>query len=244
MSHFGPSLSHLGPILGASGTVPHGFHPPSGKARAGVPDHSQGSLDATRTPRRAHLLVCLLLACGGGDSNEPDDPFPDASGVFEIEGTFDDLPASSISFTGTLELTQASQQSGALQGSIAILADLSGDVFNVNDESLSGASVSPSGVITFSATGGTSSWTFTGTLSGDRINGGRHTLSGDENFSGPWSGQKAQGVPSLPNRARWRSRSINCASGFTPNASSVDTGEPSGLSGVHSTNHNLNQLVG
>jgi hypothetical protein len=150
------------------------------------------------------LLACLLVACGG-DSNGPGDPFPDASGIFDVEGTFDDLPEATNSFSGTLTLTQASRESGTIEGSIALLVDLSGDVFNITDESLSGASVSPSGVITFTVAGtGSSTWTFTGTLSGTgtHITSGRHTLSGTEdNFSGPWTGAKAQGSAVAATRA-------------------------------------------
>ena len=114
------------------------------------------------------------------------------AGVYEIEGTFDDLPAIEASFEGTLELTQASQESGTLEGSIAILATLGDEIFNVSDDALASARVSPSGVISFTAGNGLATWTFTGTASGTSIIDGRHTLSdGDESVSGPWRGDAA-----------------------------------------------------
>ena len=79
-------------------------------------------------------------------------------------------------FTGTLELIQASRQSGALSGSAA---------------DLGGATVSPSGVITFTLGDAGATWTFTGTLASDRIVQGRHTLSGDAPVSGDWSADRA-----------------------------------------------------
>jgi hypothetical protein len=111
------------------------------------------------------LPLALLTACGG-DSNEPEDPFPDAAGVYQVSGGFDDIPSNVGSFQGTLELTQASRSSGTLQGSAALLATLDGDVFNLSDPALANANVSPSGVLTFTMDGGGATWTFSGTLSG------------------------------------------------------------------------------
>ena len=144
------------------------------------------------------LLTIALLGCGGGDSNDPGDPFPDVAGVYEIDGTFDDLPANDAHFEGTLELTQASQESGALGGSIAVLATLGEDIFNVSDDALSSASVSPSGVISFTAGDGSATWTFSGTASGNAINSGRHTLSSSSgNASGPWQANVAATVRAI-----------------------------------------------
>jgi hypothetical protein len=136
-------------------------------------------------------LALLATACGGGDSNEPEDPFPDAAGAYQITGGFDDLPLNVGSFQGTLELTQASRSSGALQGSVAILATIDGDVINISDPTLDGANVSPSGVLSFTIVqNGT--WTFSGSLSGNSISSGRHTLSvGGDNLSGNWQGTRA-----------------------------------------------------
>lgn len=138
------------------------------------------------------LLVLFVSGCGGDDGNEPEDPFPDVEGVYEVEGTFDDLPSSEASFEGTLELTQASRESGDLEGSISVLATIGDEIFNVSDEELSAATVSPSGVIAFTAGAAAATWTFSGTVSGNSIANGRHTLSdGEQSISGPWSGDVA-----------------------------------------------------
>ncbi len=46
------------------------------------------------------LLTTALLGCGGDDSNEPDDPFPDVEGVYEVSGTFDGIPTNQAFFDG------------------------------------------------------------------------------------------------------------------------------------------------
>ncbi len=145
--------------------------------------------------RSAPLLVATAILAGcGGDSNEPNDPFPEASGVYEASGGFDEIPSSDGSFSGTLELTQASRESGALEGAAALLVELQGDIFNLSDDVISNASVSPTGVIVFTLGDAEATWTFSGTLSGDNINSGRHTLSSTSaNISGSWQGSRATG---------------------------------------------------
>lgn len=144
------------------------------------------------------LLTLLLSGCGGDKSNDPEQPFPDVQGIYEIEGAFDDLPAGESSFEGTLELTQASQESGTLGGSMTILITLGDDIFNVAYEDLSDASVSTSGTISFTADDELVTWTFSGTASGSSIINGRHTLSdGSESISGAWRGDAAGSIRSL-----------------------------------------------
>jgi hypothetical protein len=143
------------------------------------------------------LLTIALLGCGG-DSNDPDEPFPDVAGVYEIEGTLDDLPANVAHFEGTMELTQASRESGDLEGSLDVLATIDADIFNISDDNLSPASVSPSGVIAFTAADPSETWTFSGTASGNSIINGRHTLSdGNNSFSGPWRADVAASVGAI-----------------------------------------------
>jgi hypothetical protein len=143
-------------------------------------------------PSGVLLTLALLPACGGGDSNEPEDPFPDAAGVYQISGGFDGLPSSVGSFSGTLEITQATRSSGTLQGSAAILATIDGDVINLSDPALDGANVSPTGALSFTMADNSGTWTFTGTLSGNTVTGGRHTLAaGGESISGNWQGSRA-----------------------------------------------------
>ena len=152
------------------------------------------------------LALSLLPACGGGDSNAPEDPFPDAAGVYQVSGGFDGIPSSIGSFSGTLEITQASRSSGTLQGSAAILATIDGNVININDPVLDGANVSPAGVLSFTLADNSGTWTFTGILSGNAVTGGRHTISaGGESLSGNWQGARtaaaraiaAGGMPAL-----------------------------------------------
>ncbi|HUF36198.1 MAG TPA: hypothetical protein VMN37_09620 [Gemmatimonadales bacterium] len=141
----------------------------------------------------------LLTACGGSDANEPEPPFPDVAGVYDVSGGFDGIPTSVGSFAGTLELTQASRSSGTLQGSAAILATIDGSVFNVGDASLANANVSPAGVLSFTMADNSGTWTFSGTYSSGTIGQGRHTLSsGGESLSGNWQGTRAAGSVAAP----------------------------------------------
>lgn len=139
----------------------------------------------------AVFLVCLVGACGG-DSSGPNDVFPNAAGVYNVTGTFDGLSSAAAHFEGTLTLTQATQETGTLGGSAAYLVTISGQLFNVNDVSIDGAAVSPSGVVTFSLVDGGDSWTFSGTLSGTTLTSGRHTLdTSSGSVSGAWGGTRA-----------------------------------------------------
>jgi hypothetical protein len=139
----------------------------------------------------ATLLSVSLLGCGG-DSNGPDGAFPDAAGVYNASGSFDDLLPSVAHFEGTLTITQASRETGTLGGSAAYLATIGGDAFNVTDDAIDGAAVSPTGAISFTLVDPGGSWTFTGTLSGSTIIDGRHTISdGSSSYSGAWSATTA-----------------------------------------------------
>ena len=144
-----------------------------------------------RVPLRASLLLALLaVGCGGGDSTDPADPFPDASGVYQVSGGFDGLSSGEASFEGTLTLEQASQESGALTGSASFVATIGTDVFSLSDDDLSNATVSTAGVVSFTMVGG-GTWTFTGTLVSGDLAQGRHTLSaGSESASGDWTGTR------------------------------------------------------
>jgi hypothetical protein len=154
----------------------------------------------------ATLLSVSLLACGG-DSNGPDPVFPDAAGVYNVSGSFDDLASSVAHFEGTLTVTQASRESGTLGGSAAYLTTIGDDVFNVTDDAINGAAVSPTGVISYTLVDPSGSWTFTGTLSGTTITNGRHTISaGSSSYSGAWSAATA--TASIQRRASAASLSL------------------------------------
>jgi hypothetical protein len=142
----------------------------------------------------ATLLSVSLLGCGG-DSNGPDAAFPDAAGVYDVSGTFDDLPASVAHFEGTLTITQDSRETGTLGGSAAYLATIDGQVFNLTDDAIDEAAISPTGEIAFTLADASGSWTFTGTLSGTTIIDGRHTISdGSSSYSGAWSATTTAGI--------------------------------------------------
>jgi hypothetical protein len=141
------------------------------------------------------ILVVGVVGCGG-DSSDPGDPFPDASGTYEVNGGFDGIPSSVASFEGTLDLSQASQESGDLEGSASIVAEINGEVLTASDGDLSPASVSSNGTVTFTMADPSGSWTFTGTLSESSITEGRHTLTapGSGTFSGDWSATRLAGI--------------------------------------------------
>jgi hypothetical protein len=155
------------------------------------------------------LTTLAVLGCGGDDSNDPGDPFPDANGAYEVTGSFDELPSTTASFTGTVTLTHASQQSGTLGGSAALLAEIDGNIYNLTDETLTSATVSPSGVIAFTLGSSGATWTFSGTLSGNNIAQGRHTMSsGETSYSGSWQGTRATGA-SLARKPTGRSATLD-----------------------------------
>jgi hypothetical protein len=150
-----------------------------------------------------HFLVLTLAAGCGGDSNEPNEPFPDASGVYSINGGFDDIE---LSFTGTLEVSQSSRQSGALTGTLVVV-DPDGNTLN---GTLDNASVSTVGVLGFTIADPDGTWTFTGRLSGDSITHGRHTISdGSQSFSGTWQGTIAHGPSSATGSSGYVTRSTS-----------------------------------
>jgi hypothetical protein len=137
------------------------------------------------------LLAVVALGCGG-DSGGPSTTFPNAAGNYNITGGFDGFTASQASFTGTVTLTQASREQGTLGGSMSVTATLGTDVLTGSDDALDQASVATNGAVTFTMTDPSGTWTFDGTLSGNSINQGRHTLNapGTGSISGSWTGTR------------------------------------------------------
>ena len=137
------------------------------------------------------LVVVFAFGCGG-DSNAPNPAFPDAAGVYSMNGGFDGIPSSEASFIGTLTLTQASRAQGTLGGSATVTATIGGDAITATEDALTQASVSTAGAITFTMTDPSGTWTFTGTLAGNSIAQGRHTVSapGTGTISGSWTGSR------------------------------------------------------
>lgn len=138
-------------------------------------------------PLSVLMFASVLVACGGDDSGpQPEPAYANAAGVYTISGTFDGIPSADASFTGSITITQASREAPALGGTGSITATIAGDVFPVSS-SLSDATLTTNGQITFVMGGGGVGWSFAGQLSGNTA-GGRHTLTdGSSSFSGDFS---------------------------------------------------------
>ncbi len=144
----------------------------------------------------AAVLAALTLACGG-DSTEPEPPFPAVAGVYNVTGRFNNLPGNT--FSGTLSLTQASRDAGSLTGSIALVLHSQEGVFAISSETLSAASVSTTGVLWFAIPGAIANWTFTGTKGPTGISSGQHILSdGTNHLSGTWEATEASSAVRIP----------------------------------------------
>jgi hypothetical protein len=142
--------------------------------------------------RGGMIFLALVVVGCGGDSSAPSPAFPDAAGVYNVSGDFDGTPSEEASFTGTVTLTQASRDQGALGGSASMTAKFGSDAATASDDALDQASVSTAGAITFTLVDPSGSWTFTGTLAGNSITGGRHTLDvpGTGTISGNWTASR------------------------------------------------------
>lgn len=148
-----------------------------------------------RLALRGAPLALALLGCGGGDGNDPGDLFPAVAGTYQVDGTFDDLPPEDAHFEGTLTLTQATTETGDLEGSLSLLVTIGTDIFSISDDALVPASVSTSGVVAFTLADPSGTWTFSGTAAGTSITDGRHTLSdGTNTLSGSWQANPAATV--------------------------------------------------
>jgi hypothetical protein len=134
-----------------------------------------------RLPRYAPLLA-LLAACG--DDGVRPAPYPPVAGTYQVTGSFADHAGSS--FAGTVQLTQESQQTGALGGTAAINYTIDAATGTVRGLSL--ASVSSTGQVAFRAGGATGeSWTFGGTLAGRTIVGQQALTRLGTTYTGPFT---------------------------------------------------------
>jgi hypothetical protein len=134
------------------------------------------------------IVTGFALAGCGGDSTGPKDVFPQAKGVYAVNGGFDGISTSDAHFSGTLTLTQISRETGTLGGSATYTVIIGSKSYDFNEDSLSDATVSANGVVTYTMGEGGSTWTFTGTLSGASIVNGHHTLAESSgSVSGAWS---------------------------------------------------------
>ncbi len=98
-----------------------------------------------------------------------------------------------------------SQASGDLGGSLSVVATIGEGIFNISDAALVPASVSPNGVIAFTAADPSGTWTFSGTASGASIVSGRHTLSdGSNSIAWQWEGDGTGSIQASAQRATLR----------------------------------------
>ncbi len=135
------------------------------------------------------LIAVSLSACGGGDNTDPDDALPDVSGLYSIQGGFDEFSRNEAAFAGTLILNQAFGQSGNLTGRLTMTISAQGQVNSTGEVPLEAASLGQNGAISFRlGSSAVAGWTFTGTVVGGNING-RHTLTDGQTvtFPGSWS---------------------------------------------------------
>jgi hypothetical protein len=133
------------------------------------------------------LAVAVLSGCGGGDDSGPSDPqFPNVAGFYNLTGTFDGLTPQEASVAGTVQLTQATRESGTLGGNFQVTATIGADVFPITS-AITSASVTQGGAVTWTIASNGVAWQFSGNLSGSSMSG-RHTLSnGAQSSSGNWS---------------------------------------------------------
>lgn len=143
------------------------------------------------------LAVVVLSGCGGEDDSGPSAPqFPNVAGFYNLSGTLDGFTPQEASIAGTVQLTQATLESGTLGGNFQVSATIGGEVVPITS-AITSASVTQGGAVTWTIANNGISWQFSGNVSGTAMSG-RHTLSdGAESFSGDWSAVRTSSVVSL-----------------------------------------------
>jgi hypothetical protein len=133
------------------------------------------------------LAVAALSACGGDDDSGPSAPqYPSVAGFYNLSGTLDGLTPQQASIAGTVQLTQATLESGVLGGNFQVTATIGGEVFPITS-AITSASVTEGGAVTWTVSADGIAWQFSGNVSGSAMSG-RHTLSdGVDSFSGDWN---------------------------------------------------------
>jgi hypothetical protein len=139
----------------------------------------------------AALGAIAVVACSDDNGSDPSDVFPDVGGVYAVEGQFDDIDPSDLSFTGTVTIEQESVESSLLTGTadITIVSSTNGNT-TINDAELLNAGVDLGGTVAFTLEQGTVSWAFVGEKAGDILTGTDTLTLGDETFIGTWSGER------------------------------------------------------
>ncbi|MGH7578707.1 MAG: hypothetical protein ACREM9_00935 [Gemmatimonadales bacterium] len=139
----------------------------------------------------AALGAAAVIGCGDDSSGGgPNQFFPDVAGTYVVEGVVDGVDPTKASLAGTVTIEQESLESSILGGSANLtLTDTTG-TFALSDTELDEGSVTLAGVVEFTASNATASWTFTGERAGDVLEG-QHTLTrGANSVSGDWSGER------------------------------------------------------
>ena len=138
----------------------------------------------------AALAAAAVIACSDDDGNGPGDSFPDVAGVYAVDGQFDGVDPSDLSFTGTVTIEQESLESSLLTGTANLtLVSPSGNT-PLNGAPLNDAGVDLGGNVAFTLEQGNISWEFTGEKAGDILSG-THTLTqGSETRTGTWTGER------------------------------------------------------
>ena len=138
----------------------------------------------------AALGAAAIIACGDDNGNGPSDSFPDVAGVYAVDGQFDGVDPSDLSFTGTVTIEQESLESSLLTGTASLtIVSPSGNT-PLTGIPLNNAGVDLGGNVAFTLEQGNISWDFTGEKAGDILSG-THTLTeGSETRTGTWTGER------------------------------------------------------
>jgi hypothetical protein len=139
----------------------------------------------------AALGAIAVVACSDDNGSDPSDVFPDVGGVYAVEGQFDDIDPSDLSFTGTVTIEQESVESSLLTGTADLtIASSTNGITTINDAELLNAGVDLGGNVAFTLLQGAVSWAFVGEKAGDILSGTDTLTLGDETFIGTWSGER------------------------------------------------------
>jgi hypothetical protein len=135
----------------------------------------------------AVLGAAAVIACG--DDGEPNEPFPDVAGTYDIEGEFDGSDPNTNFFTGTVTIEQESLESSLLTGTADITVTSSIGPFVITDAELLDASVDRAGQVVFQLRDDEQdvTWDFQGEHAGDVIVGDHTVTQGTDALTGTWT---------------------------------------------------------
>lgn len=141
------------------------------------------------------LLLGAILgsACGGGDGDSGNDPtpaFPNVDGVWNIQGTFNAFASTLAHFEGTVTIDQPSRNAAPITATTAITVLINGGTSSITQ--ISEPTITEAGDLAFNlhTANVTTTWAFTGTLSGTVANGTHVLAGGGSSFPGVWQATK------------------------------------------------------